>query len=259
MVGRVADVYRTGAAKLVAMLDALAGGDTDDHAGLTVADLSRRLGRDRSIMSRQLAPLVELGLVERADDGRHRLGWRLFAIAAGAGDKRLMVLAPPVMRRLGAVVEERVHLSVLRGDSVLTVLSHSPRRSVQAAGWVGRTVPASCTASGRALLLDHGDDEVRAVFSRDGAGPNAPDDADKLLGRLAESRGLGYATVDGELDADEAAVAAPVRDFSGRIVAALNVSAPAYRLRTRLMPAGRQVAGAAQHLTTLLSAPSEHH
>jgi len=253
----MAAIDRTGAAKLVAMLEALVEGESDDRSGLTVADLSRSLGRDRSIVSRQLGPLVELGLVERSDDGRHRPGWRLFTVATRAGDQRLLRLAPPVMRRLTAIVEERVHLSVLRGGSVLTVLSESPQRSVQATGWVGRSVPVSCTATGRVLLLDHTDDEVHALFSRDGAGPNAPKDADELVARVAKARRRGYATVDGELDADEAAAAAPVRDFSGRIVAALNISAPAYRLRARMTPAGRQVAGAAQHLTTQLSAPPD--
>ncbi len=248
------DVDRTGAAKLVATLEALAEGVRDGGSGLTVADLSRALGRDRSIVSRQLPPLVELGLVERADDGRHRLGWRLFTVATRAGDQRLRLHAPPVMRRLMAVSQERVHLSVLRGGHVLTVLSERPQRSVQSAGWVGRTVPAHCTASGRALMFDHSDDEVRALFDADaGGGPQAPTDGDRLLDRVQRARRRGFATVDGELDADEVAAAAPVRDFSGYIVAALNISAPAYRLRGRLAPAGEQVLAAADHLTSLLT------
>ncbi len=254
----MADVDRTGAAKLLAMLEALAEGDSDSRAGLSAADLSRLLGRDRSIVSRQLVPLVELGLVERDEDGRHRLGWRLFAVANRAGDQRLLLVAPPVMRQLMAITRERVHLSVLRGGSVLTVMSESPRRSVEAIGWVGRTVPASCTATGRALMLDHSDDDVRAMFApQEFGGPRAPRTAEGLLDRVRRARRAGYAGVVGELDVDEAAVAAPVRDFSGRIVAALNVSAPAFRLEDRMEQTGRKVTAAATHLTALLSHPDQ--
>ncbi len=250
----MADVDRTGAAKLLATLEALAGGDRDHPSGLTAAELARQLGRDRSIVSRQLPALIELGLVERSDDGRHRLGWRLFAVASRAGDQRLLLAARPVMRRLTAAVAERVHLSVLHGTDVLTVLSQSPRRSVEAVGWVGRIVPAHCTATGRALLLDHDDAEVRSMFDHDvSTGPNAPRDAGELIIRVEAARVAGYAAVVGELDADEAAAAAPVRDASGRLVAALNISAPAFRIADRLPAAGRQVAAAAAHLTSLLS------
>ena len=245
---------RTGAAKLIGTLEALAEGVRDGGTGLTVADLSRALGRDRSIVSRQLPPLVELGLVERDDDGRHRLGWRLFTVATRAGDQRLRLHAPPVMRRLMAITQERVHLSVLRGGQVLTVLSERPQRSVQSTGWVGRTVPAYCTATGRALMFELSDDEIRALFDpAQGGGPSSPADPDQLLERVRRARRRGFATVDGELDADEVAAAAPIRDFSGFIVAALNISAPAYRLRGRLVPAGEQVLAAADHLTSLLT------
>jgi len=256
----VADIDRTGAAKLVAMLEALAEGDSDGRAGLSVADLSRLLGRDRSIVSRQLVPLVELGLVERSEDGRHRLGWRLFAVANRAQDQRLLLVAPPLMRRLTAVAQERTHVSVLRGGSVRTVLSESPQRSIEAIGWVGRSVPAHCTATGRALMFDHSDDDVRAMFAprQDPAGPRAPRTAGALLERVRRARRAGYAGVVGELDVDEAAVAAPVRDVSGRIVAALNVSAPAFRLADRMDQTGRTVVAAATRLTALLAHPDQH-
>jgi len=69
------DTTQTGAAKLLALLEALADSDSDARDGLSVADLARALGRDKSIVSRQLRPLVDLGMVERDDAGRHRLGW----------------------------------------------------------------------------------------------------------------------------------------------------------------------------------------
>ncbi|WP_034269733.1 IclR family transcriptional regulator [Haloechinothrix halophila] len=248
----------TAAAKLVALLDALSGSDSPSREGLTVAELARSMHRDKSIVSRQLRPLVELGLVERSEDGKHSLGWRLFAIAAKAGDQRLLLLAPPVMRRLTQLVRERCHLSIRRGTDVFTILSESPQRPVEAIGWIGRTSPVNCTSSGRALLFDHTDEEIRELYAErfiPGPGPHAATNVDDLLTRLKEARRRGFALVDGEFDADLSAVGAPVRDVRGNIVAALNISAPAYRLRDRITAAGQNIAQAAAHLSRSLSSP----
>jgi DNA-binding IclR family transcriptional regulator len=245
----------SGAAKLLAILEALSVSSGGGSAGgLTVAGLGRALGKDKSTVSRQLRPLVDLGLVEKTDDGVHRLGWRLFTLAAQAGDQRLLLLAAPVMRRLADVTKERVHLSVLRGRDVFTILSESSRQVIEAVDWVGRTAPLHCTSTGRVLLLDHSDDEIRCLLGAlpfSGPGPRAPADVEDLLDRIHKARAEGFALVDGEFDADLMGAAAPVRDFSGRIVAALNVSAPSYRLGTRLSWVGQQVAAAAAHLSNV--------
>lgn len=250
----------SGAAKLLALLEALSDVDSESRDGLTVAELARAIGRDKSIVSRQLKPLVDLGLVERDVDGRHSLGWRLFAVAAKAGDQRLLLLAPPVMRRLTQLIRERVHLSIRRGADVFTILSESPQRSIEATGWVGRTAPLSCTSAGRALLFDHSDDDIRGLYFDGfdgGPGPNAPKTVDELVERVAAARHQGFALVVNEFDDDLSAVAAPVRDVHGRIAAVLNVSAPSYRLQDNLTGVGRSVCQAAQHLSRGLSSPSD--
>ena len=248
----------TSAAKLVALLEAMADVDSDSREGLTVADLSRALDRDKSVVSRQLKPLVELGVVERTQDGRHTIGWRLFAIAARAGDQRLLLLAPPVMRRLTQLLRERVHFSIRRGVDVFTILSESPQRTIEAVGWVGRTSPATCTSSGRVLLFDHSDDEIRELFARDfraGVGVNAPRDVEDLISRVRDARQAGFACVEKEFDDDLTAMAAPIRDVHGRIVGALNVSAPSFRMQTNRPNVSRSLVGAASHLSNLLASP----
>jgi IclR family KDG regulon transcriptional repressor len=252
------EMQDTGAARILAILEALAHPGPVVTSGLTVTGLARSLGRDKSSVSRQLKPLVDLGLVERDEDGLHRLGWRLFALAAQAGDQRLLMLAPPVMRQLGRQVKERVHLSIRRNDEVLTILSEGPYRAVEAAHWVGRTVPIACTSSGRALLFDHAADEIRTLLEdgfRKGPGSKAPATVEAVIDRVGRARALGYAAVVDEFDDDLSAVAAPVRDGHGRIVAALNISAPSYRLQSTLHAIGRQTSQAAHYLSQALSSP----
>jgi DNA-binding IclR family transcriptional regulator len=195
------------------------------------------------------------------DSLRYRLGWRLFTLAANAADQHLLALAPQVLGKLVARVGERAHLTVLEGKEVLTLMSESPARTIQTTGWVGRTTPLHGSSSGRALLFDRTDTEVRALldgvdFGADG--PNAPRDVEELLTRLRADRGRGYVLAIDEFEAGLVAAAAPVRDFRGRTVAALNISAPKFRLGRTLSAAGREVKAAADHLSQALGSAHPH-
>jgi IclR family transcriptional regulator, KDG regulon repressor len=226
-----------------------------DDAGLGVVDVARRLGIDKSQASRTLRTLADHGLAERDPATRaYRLGPRVFAYAARVSERRLLRLAPAVLERLVRELGERAHLSVLDGTEVLTLHSHSPPHAVQAAGWAGRTVPAYCTAAGRALLADHDADALRALLDGVELTPRAPNTSTslaELAERIRADAARGYAVADEEYEPGLAAVAAPVRGFDGRIVAAINVSGPSFRFGPRLPEAGQLVARAAEELSAV--------
>lgn len=217
------------------------------------------IGRDKSQASRMLATLAAAGFAERDPASRrYRLGWQVFAFAARSADQRLLTTARPVLAQLVRETGESSHLSVLRGDCVLTLLTESPARAVHAVSWVGRVVPAVPTSSGRALLFDHDRAQLVAVFGDEAwqmPTPEAPRDVDELLGRIQDARARGYALVDEESEPGLVAVGAPVRDSGGRIVAAVNISAPKFRLGTRLESTGETVAAAAAVVSERLYGP----
>lgn len=261
----MADEGSTSLHRAIAILTALGSreGGTAEH-GIGVVQIARLVGWEKSQVSRTLKTLAEAGLVTRDPDTlRYRLGWRMFTLAAGVADQHLLTLAPQVLRRLVAHVGERAHLSVIEGKDVLTLLSESPPKAIQAAGWVGRTTPLGCTSAGRALLFDRTDAEVRLLFegaSFAAEGPNAPRDVDDVLARLRADRRRGHVLTVEEFEPGLVAAAAPVRDFRGRVVAALNISAPEFRLGRALPAAGREVKAAADHLSHALGwAPSPDH
>ena len=240
----------------VAILIALAGDEAAADDGLTVTRIAQLMGREKSQVSRTLKALAEHGLVDRDERTlAYRLGSTFFALAAHAADGRLLRSAVPYLRDVVGELRERAHLSVREGTRVVTLLSESPPQTVQAVDWVGRSVPVHCTASGRALLLDHEPKDVAALLAEvvfGGPGPNAPRDLRDLGARMSAARERGYAVADEELERGLVAVAAPVRDFRGTIVAALNVSAPKFRFEDRLYAAGEAVVVAAGRLSSVL-------
>ena len=225
---------------------------------MRIADL---IGREKSQVSRTLKTLAESRFVDRDQVTlRYRLGWRFFALAARAGEQRLLSVAPGLLDKLVKNLGETAHLSVLQGTEVLTVLSESPAHAVKADGWEGRTVPAYCTSSGRVLLFDHGYEALSGLLSgvefRE-LRPGTVRNIEELQESLEAARAQGYALVDEEFEFGLVGAAAPVRDFRGQLVAALNVSAPKFRLGERLETAGEEVKRAADELSALLGWSSD--
>jgi IclR family KDG regulon transcriptional repressor len=225
----------------------------DEGGELGVTRVAELVGREKSQVSRTLKVLADHGLVERDPETlAYRLGWRLFTLAAVAGEQRLASAAPRLLGELVRTFEENAYLSVLQGDDVLTVLSESPPQAVQAVSWIGRVVPAACTSAGYALLVDRDLEDIErllpdATFRRQH--PRGPQTADELRERLVSTRMRGYALADEDFEPGLVAVAAPVRDFRGRVVAAVNISAPKFRFAPRLEEAGEQVRIVAEELS----------
>jgi IclR family KDG regulon transcriptional repressor len=191
--------------------------------GLGVIALTEAVGGDKSQLSRVLATLADEGFVERdAETLAYRLGWRVFAMATSVAEDRLLVLAPAVLRRLVAELGESAHLSVRQGAHVLTLLSESPASTLHAPGRVGGLAPIATTSAGRVLVSDLAGDELELL------GLAAAADA------IAQARADGYAIVREEFEPGVVAAAVPIRDAAGRVVAALNVSAPRFRFEGRL-------------------------
>jgi len=253
----VADDPTSSLRRALHLLDALASDDAVAQGGWGVNRLAAHLGRDKSQVSRTLRVLADAGYIERDPESmRYRISWHVFALASRAADQRLLTAAAPILRRLvGHDLGERIHLSVLMGNQVLTLLTEAPAYAVQTVSWAGRLVPAHNTSSGRSLLIDLDRAELGpllagAAFA--GGGPNAPRDLDELFDRILIARRAGYAIVDEEFEPGLVAASAPVRAFRGNVVAALNVSGPKFRLGNRLPFAGQAVKVAADELSSQL-------
>lgn len=236
-----------GTAALVRGLDVLNALAEDRFArdGVGVVALARLVGGDKSQLSRTLQTLEEHGLVERDAATRcYRLGWRLFALGARAGQPRLVAAAPPVLRGLVGELGESVHLSVRLGSQVLTLLTESPPATLHAPGRVGGLTPLASTSAGRVLVLDLEPAELEAL----GLAPYEE--------AIADARSDGYAIVREEFEPGLVAAAAPIRDARGHVVAALNVSAPHFRFDDRLEACAPRVVEAANALSAAIGGRS---
>jgi IclR family KDG regulon transcriptional repressor len=231
----------------MALLEALADDEALRRGGLGVARLAQLTGREKSQVSRALKALEVEAIVERDPDTlEYRLGWRLFALVAQSTHSRLLTLAEPALHDISHALSETAHLCVLRDQEVLTLLTISPGHAFRATGWEGRGVPVHCTSAGRVLLMDATPDELGVRFPGGLPDHGGARTAVRTLAHLYEQicavRATGYATVDEEFEEGLVGTSAPIRDFRGRVIAAINISAPKARLGGQLDEAGRLTA-----------------
>src|SRR3712207_1886402 len=190
---------------------------------LGVNEIARRGGLHKSTVSRILATLQDAHLVERdAASGRFTLGAGIVALAGPLlANLNVRDVAQPYLQQLARDTAESVSLSIWNHGEAVNVEQVLGPGLIQHIAPVGRRNPAHCTATGKTFLAYAPPDEVRAVLAR--GFPRFTErtivDADALLADLELVRARGYAVNDRELADNLIAVAAPVRDHRGRVVA----------------------------------------
>jgi DNA-binding IclR family transcriptional regulator len=217
----------------------------------TVGVLSTRLGLPKSTASRVVGALERQGLIRR-DGGAGQLlpGAVLQRYARReTGDAELVERASEVLDRLAQASGETINVGVPSLGAVELLDQRDSRHFLGSPSWIGRRVPAHGSALGKvfyaygALPVPSGSLEPLAPHTV----PAAED-----LG-LDDVRARGYATAVEELEPGLWAVAAPVRDASGSVVAALSVSGPTVRLRRGVLHRlGRLLVEEARTLSLLL-------
>jgi IclR family pca regulon transcriptional regulator len=211
---------------------------TRSRRNLTVAELSRKTGLSRACVRRCLHTLEKLGYVE-ADERVFSLKPKVLALGYSyLSSAPLADIAQPLLERVSLAVQESSSLGVLDGDEVVYVARSATRRIMSVALNVGSRLPAYCTSLGRVALSALDAEELRGYFERVKLRPLTPRTitAEGDLGeRIRQVRTSGFALVDQELEIGLRAIAVPVRDATGAVVAAMNVSAQATRVTLRDM------------------------
>jgi DNA-binding IclR family transcriptional regulator len=201
------------------------------EAGVT--ELAAELGVHKSTAFRLAATLEGRRMVEQTTDrGKYRLGVGILRLA-GATTARLDVVqeSRPVCRALAAATGETVNIAVLSEHSALYLDQVAGSSALQPHNWVGQHIPLHATSNGKVLLSDLDDELLVATV------PELKKYTSRTIttrGRLREEldrvRAQGYAVAVDELEVGLTAIAAPIRNAHGDVIASLSVSGPTFRL-----------------------------
>lgn len=201
---------------------------------LGVTELSHKLNLHKNNVFRLLATLETRGYIEQdKKTGNYRLGIKIFEVAnVFLHHLGLRRQARPILEELVGKCNETAYLAVTEGTDVVYVLMHETSHTVRVIPRLGHRLPAYCTASGKIQLAYESKDRLREIL-RDRPlrqlTANTITDLDRLLDHLGEVARLGYAVDNEELEEGVCCVAAPVRDYSHRVVAGVGLSGPVSR------------------------------
>jgi DNA-binding IclR family transcriptional regulator len=199
-----------------------------------VTEIAAELGVHKSTVSRLIAVLESRGFVEQLSDrGKYRLGFALVRLAGSTSAQMdLAKQSQATCDRLAEQCGETINVAILDGDRIINIVETLGPAEITLRTWIGQNCPAHATSSGKALLSNLPAETVRQLLGEKLATftDNTIGDGAVLATELADVRRKGWASVREELEIGLNAVGVPVRDSTGKAIAALSVSGPAYRL-----------------------------
>ena len=224
--------------------------------------MAARCGLSVATAHRLLATLESLGAVMHTAPGKYRIGMALLRLAnMESQDALIAAAAEPNMRILSKTICSTAHLGVLDQDCMVTYIAKSSRRSQFPPTRIGSKLEAYCSGLGKVLLAALPPEQQHAYLAD---GPfialtsHTITERENLATELQRVAERGYAVDDCELYDNLRCVAVPIRDMSGRVVAALSASSPANQLpRSKVSSVAESLALHANQIGAKLFPPCE--
>ena len=215
-------------------------GFSQQRRKMSIAQLSLRTGIPRAAVRRCLYTLAKLGYVGAEDGGTFALRPQILSLGhAYLSSVPLVMAAQPILDQVSATTHESCSLAIMDGDEILYVArSSSSKRIMSIDLGVGSRLPTHCTSMGRVLLAHLAEDELASYLRRVKLAPytNRTIVAKEQLTRtIVGVREAGFAIVDQELEIGLRSIAVPVKDYRGRVAAAINISVQAARVSSAEM------------------------
>lgn len=232
-----------------------------DEPELSFSEILLRVKLHKSTLYRLLEALQSHGLIGRDPvTQKYHLGLKLLELGSLAGG-RLEAVKPamPILQQLARQTGETAHLCILDGTEVVYVAKVLGTQAFHVPSTVGRRNPAYCTGVGKAILAQLEPEQLDLYLAKVRGTPlramtkRTITSLDELVRTLAHDRERGYSVDDEEISEGLRCVGAPVRDYTGNVVAGISIAGPSVRVTKAQIPAlGRMVIAAADEISAKL-------
>jgi DNA-binding IclR family transcriptional regulator len=229
---------------------------------ITLEEVTTSVGLAKTTVHRLLYSMKKLGYVDQhPESGKYLLAPKFFDLGrAVLPYQRVATIARSLLENLRVRCGESVHVGVLDNGLITYIAVFESQNPYRCAAVPGEMSYAHSTAIGKCLLAELSEDQIEELIRQHGLpkmARNTITNGTQLLEELRRVRAEGVAinleeNIDGVI-----CVAAPIRDQSNRVVAALSVSGPAIRMEVMLEGAKQEVRRVASRISVMLGSPPD--
>ena len=199
---------------------------------INLENMAKMTALPKATLLRFLSSLISLGYVYRDSADQYHLTLKMFMVGSRSlSHIDLVSTAKPFAKKLSQELGETVHMGILEDDEAVYVLKEESSYTLRMYSRVGKIIPLYCTAIGKVFLSEMSDEELDGYLSTHTLKPFTPKSLDEsgLRAELKEIRSRGWAIDREEHEENIVCIASPIRDYSGKAVAAISASWPVFR------------------------------
>lgn len=199
---------------------------------INLENMAKMTALPKATLLRFLSSLISLGYVYRNSADQYHLTLKMFMVGSRSlSHIDLVSTAKPFAKKLSQELGETVHMGILEDDEAVYVLKEESSYTLRMYSRVGKIIPLYCTAIGKVFLSEMSDEELDGYLSTHTLKPFTPKSLDEsgLRAELKEIRSRGWAIDREEHEENIVCIASPIRDYSGKAVAAISASWPVFR------------------------------
>lgn len=206
----------------------------DKKQELGISELSEYLDLDKSTIHRLVTTLKEKGyVVQNPSNLKYSNGIKLFEMGNNVVERLgLRRQAQPFMEKLARMTGETVNLAIMDGKHIIYIDKIETPATIKVDLNIGKKLPIYCTGLGKAMLAFKEEEELEQLLKDETFIKHTSKTVENMEGlkkQLKEIKSKGYALDDEEFVEGLKCVAAPIKNYTGEVVAALSVAVPKYR------------------------------
>lgn len=197
--------------------------------GMGVTEIGRKLGLHKSTVYRLIKALVQRGYLEKDQStGAYRIGLKFVEISSlHIQQIELKTEAIPFMRHLSELTGQVTHLAIMDETEVVYIEKIDVIQSLRMYSQIGKRIPVYCSALGKVLLSGQNSDYQKRIMKKikyTQQTKNTIREESQFINELEKTKQRGWAVDNEEHELGIRCIAAPIRDFTGKVIAALSIT-----------------------------------